>query len=124
MSEVLIVPFVHGGHFMSPDEQREQKARVLLEYQEVENEINALEVSAKTMGEDIVSFGNLMQMGAAERIFRQGQAHHGVASDYLPEKLLRTVREWEKCFDVADKLRQAYSRLDQLRQQKAKLGLR
>jgi hypothetical protein len=111
-----------GGDFMSPE--RELKARVLLEFQETENEVVALEVEARRMGERISTFGDLMKNRPTEKIFRKGQPHHGAATEYLPEKLLITMKDWEKCFEVADSLRQAHSRLIELKQQKERLGLR
>jgi hypothetical protein len=111
-----------GGDFMSPE--RELKARVLLEYQETENEVGALEVEARRIGERISSFGELMKTQPTEKIFRKGQPHHGVATEYLSEKVLQTMKEWEKCFEVADNLRHAYSRLNDLKLQKERLGLR
>jgi hypothetical protein len=111
-----------GGDLMGPE--RELKARVLLEFQETENEVGALEVEARRMVERIITFGELMKNHPSEKIFRKGQPHHGVATEYLSEKVLQAMREWEKCFEVADSLRQGNSRLQDLKQQKERLGLR
>ena len=46
---------------MSPEEKREQKAKVLLEYQETQEEIATLEVKAKRIGLEISKFGQWMQ---------------------------------------------------------------
>lgn len=115
----------HGGYFMSPEDQKELKGQVLVEYQEVEDQINALEAQAEGLGNDFVAFGNMMQRQCAQQVFRANQAHHNVpVGGYVSDKIQRTLREWEKCFDIADRLRQAYARLQQLKDQKMRLGLR
>jgi hypothetical protein len=110
---------------MSPDEQKELKGRVLVEYQEVEDLINLLEAQAKSIGDDISAFGHMLQNGPAQNVFRHNQSHHDVAvASYVSEKIQKSMRDWEKCFDLADELRQAYNRRRELTDQKQRLGLR
>jgi hypothetical protein len=100
---------------MSPEDQKVQKGEVLIEYQEVEDQIKALEVKAKRIGEAISTFGNWMQQSPVTHIYLHNQAHHGFSVEFLPDLIYRTMREWEQSFEVADKLRQANRRLLELK---------
>jgi hypothetical protein len=108
---------------MSPEEKREQKAKVLLEYSETQEEIAALEVRAKRMGADIAKFGELMRRSPAIHIYRREQEQHGLPVESIPSAILETMKGWEQSFEVADKLRQARRRLSDLEEQKKQLHL-
>jgi hypothetical protein len=112
------------GYVMSSDDKRVKKGEVLLEYQEIEDRVKELQVEAKKMGDSIVLFGTMMQEAPASSIYLPNQAHHGITAHAVPQKIYQTMQDWERCFDVADKLRQAMHRLAQLKEQKERFGLR
>lgn len=113
------------GYFMSPDDQRAQKGQILLEYQEVQEQIAALQVKAQRLGEKITEFGRLLQSSPAERILREDQPHHSIAyhGPTQPD-LLAAMRGWQESFEIAGNLREAIKRLKELGQQKERLGLK
>jgi hypothetical protein len=60
MSQISRVPSSTGGYFMSPEDQRDLKGRILVEYQEVEDAVNSLAVALRRMGTEMNSFGVLL----------------------------------------------------------------
>jgi hypothetical protein len=112
------------GYFMSPDDQRAQKGAILLEYQEVQEQINALHVKAQRLGERISEFGRLLQKSPAEQILREDQPHHSLAHSPTHPDLMAAMRGWQESFEIADNLRQAIVRSRELHQQKERLGLK
>jgi hypothetical protein len=100
---------------MSPEEKREQKARTLLEYQETQEEIAALEVKAKRMGAEISKFGEWMQRSPATHIYRREQEQYGLRVEFTPPEILETIKNWERSFELADELRQATPTIARLR---------
>ncbi len=108
---------------MSPEEQREQKGKILLEYQEAQDEIAALEVKAKRIGVEISKFGYWMQHSPATHIYRREQEQYGLKIEFTPLETMQAIKDWELHFELADKLRQARSRLADLEEQKKRLRL-
>jgi len=108
---------------MSPEEKREQKARTLLEYQETQEEIAALEIKARRMGAEISKFGEWMQRSPATHIYQREQEQYGLRVDFTPPEILETIKNWERSFELADKLRQARRRLLDLEDEKKQLHL-
>jgi hypothetical protein len=108
---------------MSPEEKREQKAKVLLEYQETQEEIATLEVKAKRIGLEISKFGQWMQRSPATHIYRKEQEQYGLPIETIPWETLEAMKDSEKHFELADKLRQACRRLADLEEQKKQLHL-
>jgi len=108
---------------MSPDDQRAQKGAVLLEFQEVTDQIKALEIKAERLGEKIAQFGNLLKHHAAHSIMKEDQAHHGLAIGPTSPELLAAMRGWQDSFEITESLRLAMHRLTELKRQKAQLGL-
>jgi hypothetical protein len=108
---------------MGPEETREQKAKVLLEYQETKEEIATLEVKAKRIGLEISKFGQWMQRSAAVNIYRKEQEQHGLPIEMMSWETLEAMKDWEKHFELADKLRQSRRRLTDLEEQKKQLHL-
>jgi len=113
-----------GRDFMSPEDQRAQKAAILLAHQETEDQIKALVVQAQRLGEHIETFGRHLRMVPAQNIMREGQEDHNIAQGPTPPEVVKAMSGWEKSFEIADRLRQAMSRLEHLDQQKVQLGLR
>ncbi len=109
---------------MTQEEMRQQKAYLLLEYQEVEDQLRHLEEAAKVQGELITTFGNWLQHAPATSIIKQGQPHHGIAmGGYMAEKYA-TALNAEKAFELADKIRMAQAKLAELKERKERLGVR
>ena len=108
---------------MSPEEKREQKARVLLEYQETQEEIAALEIKAKRIGIEISRFGQWMQHTPAINIYRREQEQYGLPIETMPGEMLEAMKGWENHFELSDKLRQARRRLADLEEEKKQLHL-
>jgi hypothetical protein len=108
---------------MSPDDQRTQKAAVLLECQEVEDQLSALEVRAARLGKVFWDFGSLLQR-EAYMVMKHDQSHWNTNAVPLSTEIITTLREWEKPFELGENIRKAKHRLQQLREQKARLGLR
>src|SRR5713101_2959584 len=108
---------------MTADEMRGQKAALLLEHQEAQNECNHLLVRAKLAGALIVQFGQWMQSDPERYIFDQRQAKYDSNVEILPDKY-RAAVDYQASLDLADQLRQAAQKLRSLTQYKDKLGLR
>jgi hypothetical protein len=109
---------------MSPDEKRTQKADVLLEYQEVEDDLNALLVRSARQGELISQFGQMLLNSPAEHIMKADQPQHGSRAVPIPNQMFIALAEWEKAFEIADGIRFKRLRLQELKRQKEALGLR
>jgi hypothetical protein len=110
---------------MSPEDQRAQKGAILLESQEVEAQISALLVRARRLGSKISEFGELLQTQPAREIMKEDQAHRNIAVNGPTSKeTLAAMRGWQESFDIADQLRQAMNRAQELGRQKAQLGLK
>ncbi len=109
---------------MSSDELKAQKGEVLVEYQEVEDQIKALMVKAARIGGVIKDFGERLEKNPMTKIYRGDQETHNILVETVPEAFVAIVRGWEIAFDIADALRQAQKRLNELSEQKRMLGIR
>lgn len=109
---------------MSPEENIELKKTILFEYHQVQHELASLEVQAKTIGEHISQFAKLMQKSPEKYIYRADQEQHGFPGvERVPDAIHQAMKQWEKSFEVADRLRELRWRLEELSNRKTMLGL-
>ena len=108
--------------FMSTDEAREEKAHLLLEHQEAEDELNLLKDQAATLGEAFQGFGKMLAGDPGRKIYVRSQDQYGLPTDQLDEKLQSL--NVAAALELADKIRAATRRFNDLTERKSRLHLR
>jgi hypothetical protein len=109
---------------MSDEEIRQQKAMVLLEAQEANERLAHLLEKATRLGRTIQEFGAMLEHDPARQVFDlRTQAHHGIAAHAgLPVKY-REALNYPQALDLADEIRVAMLRQNDVLQRKSRLGL-
>ena len=108
---------------MSADERDQQRKDVLWEEHQVNEEIARRTVEAKVLGERISKFGNCLEKNPAVNIYHSEQEQHGCHVESLPPEIHQAMKEWEKSFVIADRMRQLRRRLRELKDRKSVLGM-
>jgi len=110
--------------FMTQEEQRQQKAMLLLECNEAESELAALKEKAKRISEAIKTFGAWLE-GASHGQYSHGNLH--VASlgavNVLTDPRFEAAMSFDKANELVDQISEVQKRVDDLRNRKRELGL-
>jgi hypothetical protein len=110
--------------FMTHEEQRQQKAMLLLECTEAESELAALKEKAKRTSEAIKAFGEWLG-GASHGQWRDGDSYlAGLGKvNVLTDPRFEAAMSFAKAKELVDQISEVQKRVDDLRNRKRELGL-
>jgi hypothetical protein len=94
---------------MSDNEIRQQKAMLLLEHQEAQERLAALQEKATRIGRDVQQFGRWLENDAARQIYIRSQEQYGfgLQLQFLDEPKYRAAVSFDQALQLADEIRKA-----------------
>lgn len=109
---------------MSPEDIRDEKARLLLDYQETEDEVNGLQAKLARVADAYQSFADLLRKHP-DAMLRAGQSYTGaVVAAPVSEDIIATVTDVAEIMALSSSLRAAKSKLRELSERKRALNIR
>jgi glucosamine 6-phosphate synthetase-like amidotransferase/phosphosugar isomerase protein len=113
---------------MTPDESREQKAMLLLEHQEAEDQLSNLEEKAKRISERILAVAEYLREASDRRTdISDTQIYVTRAStkmDIGRDPQIAMAMDYQAKLKLVDELRTARARVGELEKRKHALGLK
>jgi hypothetical protein len=111
---------------MTDEDKRQQKAMLLLEFQEAEEELAHLEENAKRLAGDIREVADWVETATFPDFLRKReiQERHAKLSSEAGSKRYSEALDFEKARDSVSLVTEAREKVEELKQRKASLGLK